>query len=193
MPGMTLFMMGKLISRLIAVTFGSLSLASCTLNVPQLNTLKTALQTYPANDETKSSSDASSGVSQPTWRAEFGDSVVFLKPYTYGDLWVFANQNGDAVSFDGWHIRSLLGFGLPATLGISHELDRRSYFAREKVSKVQCDPFMSVAANTQIKRYFQSCDNYHFTSIDLNIGGEIEAIEQTVTMSGSVIRLERIK
>ena len=66
-----------------------------------------------------SSDDVSTQEQQAIWLASVGDRGAVLRPYLSGGLTVFANTEGDAIAFDGWTIRSVVGFGLTVPLSIS--------------------------------------------------------------------------
>ena len=75
---------------------------------------------------------------QPRWLASVGDHGAVVKPYTSGDFIVFANSDGDAITFDGWIIRSVTGFGLKAPLSISGKEGERAFVSGQSVVMAQC-------------------------------------------------------
>ena len=66
-----------------------------------------------------SSEEVSSEEQHAIWLASVGGRGALLRPYLSGGLTVFANASGDAIAFDGWTIRSIMGFGLASPLSIS--------------------------------------------------------------------------
>ena len=108
-----------------------LLLTGCTFSVPQA---ESALRWV--DNLTQGSSD--SVKQHPAWLASVDDYGAVLKPYTSGDFIVFANAKGDAITFDGWIVRAITGFGLSQPLSVSGKEGERSFVSESTVSKVRC-------------------------------------------------------
>lgn len=103
----------------------------CTFSVPQA---ESALRWAKSLKKDKDNS----AEEQPIWLASFDERGAVLRPYTTGELVVFANSDGDAVSFDGWIVRSITGFGLSKPVSISGREGVRSVVSGEVAFTTTC-------------------------------------------------------
>ena len=85
----------------------------CNISMPQ------AESSYRFVKGLISSDNISMQEQQPIWLASVGDRGAVLRPYISGGLTVFANTDGDAIAFDGWTIRSIVGFGIEGPVSIA--------------------------------------------------------------------------
>jgi hypothetical protein len=76
---------------------------------------------------------------QPIWLASVGDRGAVLRPYFSGGLTIFANVDGDAIAFDGWTVRSVLGFGLEGPLSIKGKDGVRTFTVGGQKMETKCD------------------------------------------------------
>ena len=83
----------------------------------------------------------SSRAQQSVWLASVDNRGAVLRPYRSGGLTVFANSDGDAIAFDGWIIRSIVGFGLTDPLSISGKDGKRTFLTGGVISSIECDPW----------------------------------------------------
>jgi hypothetical protein len=75
------------------------------------------------------------------WVASVDGRGAVLRPYVSNDLIVFANTDGDAIAFDGWTIRSVVGFGLQDPLSISGKDGVRIFAVDGHQTMANCDPW----------------------------------------------------
>ena len=85
-------------------------MAGCRISVPQ------AESSYRFVKDLISSDDNSPQGQQAIWLASVDEYGAILRPYLSGGFIVFANTDGDAIAFDGWTIRSIVGFGFAGPL-----------------------------------------------------------------------------
>ena len=104
----------------------------CTFAVPQAESAIRWVQNLNQGSEENAVNQ------QPVWFASVGEHGAVVKPYTSGDFIVFANTDGDAITFDGWIVRSITGFGLTTPLSISGKEGVRTFVSDGAVSKVGC-------------------------------------------------------
>jgi hypothetical protein len=132
---MTIDFAGKasLIKQGLVTSVSTLLLTGCSISVPQ------AESSYRFVKELMSSDEGSSQDQQATWLASVGDRGAVLRPYLSGGLTVFANTDGDAIAFDGWTIRSVVGFGLAGPLSISGKDGNRTFLAGGRTTSTECD------------------------------------------------------
>ena len=110
-------------------------ITGCSVSIPQ------AESSYKMLKGLISSDGSSSQIQHAVWLASVGDRGAVLRPYLSGGLTVFANTDGDAIAFDGWTIRSVVGFGLAVPLSIAGKDGNRTLLAGEQVTSTECDPW----------------------------------------------------
>ena len=119
----------------------------------------------PSAGESSSEEDAPA-----LWLASVGERGALLNPYTASGLIVFANTDGDAIAFDGWTVRSVSGFGLPAPISISGKDGLRKFAGPLGQYLTTCDSWVLEGLI-----WTQSCGNGDGV-IELNDAGNIERI-----------------
>ena len=107
----------------------------CTISVPQGESSYKFVKSLVSSDE------GSSQEQQAIWLASVGGRGAVLRPYLSDGLTVFANTDGDAIAFDGWTIRSIVGFGLEGPLSISGKDGNRTYSVGGEITSTKCDPW----------------------------------------------------
>jgi hypothetical protein len=91
--------MSRGILRLSAITV-FLTLQACAIRIPQAEAVLNQFQKLVGSEEE---------ARQAVWLASFNERGAVLSPYDADGYTVFANDEGNAVAFDGWVIRSVLG------------------------------------------------------------------------------------
>ena len=140
-------------------------LSGCTLTFPQVNA---AMQLIPLpSDEQKEQS-------APTWLASVGDVGAVLIPYAMDDYTLFANEDGDAIAFDGWTVRAIYGFGLPEPIKVSGRTGSRSISSSRGRTKTMCSEWINQPTEFS-QRWRQTC-SVGPGEIVVNSDGNIEEI-----------------
>lgn len=112
------------------------------------------------------------------WLATFNDQGAILKPYVADGYTVFANESGDAVAFDGWVVRSVLGFGREHPLTISDDGWVRTSRMHASRFSATCSEWQRGAVDRGYQ-WSQTCGvNGHETVIDIDESGSVNSIEQ---------------
>lgn len=124
-----------LIKQCLASILSTMLLTGCSISMPQ------AESSYRFVKDLISSDGASSQKPQAIWLASVGGRGAVLHPYLSGGLTVFANTDGDAIAFDGWSIRSVVGFGLAGPLSISGKNGARIFSVGGEITSSECDPW----------------------------------------------------
>lgn len=95
-----------------AIMLGLLS-SSCTFSAPQFEASARLMERLVSGNV------ATAQEPQSTWLASVGQRGAVLRPYASGGLTIFANADGDAIAFDGWTVRSIIGFGLSSPVSVA--------------------------------------------------------------------------
>jgi hypothetical protein len=156
------------------------SVVGCTFSVPQLE----AAQSFIRNTAVQNSEDTH--VEPATWLASVGGSGALLSPYYAGSLIVFANEDGDAISWDGWMIRSIIGFGGETPLAISGKQGIRSFLSGDQRIDVLCHPWVLTGVT-----WTQICNN-GYGEIVLDDTGNIKEIAMALG-NGEIVSLRKAK
>ncbi len=149
-------------------------LSGCTFSAPQFESAIILAQGIIASDNSKSADEPA------TWFASVDGVGAVLNPYVSNDLFVFANTDGDAIAFDGWIIRSVVGFGLKEPLSISGKDGVRTFTVSGQKTQTKCDEW-SLAELI----WSQTCSNGP-GEIVLDNEGNIQKISMPIG-NGSVI------
>ena len=160
------------------VFFGVI-VSGCTFAVPQFESTLVLARSIFASDDPKSANDTA------TWFASVDGTGAVLNPYVSNDLIVFANTDGDAIAFDGWTIRSVVGFGFKDPLSISGKHGVRTFTVAGQKTLTNCDEWSLVDLI-----WSQICSN-GAAEISLDGQGNIQKITMPVG-DGSVIVTLRV-
>ena len=108
-------------------------ISGCTFSAPQFDSAIKFAKGVIASDEVTSTHEPA------TWFASVDGTGAVLNPYASNGLIVFASADGDAIAFDGWTIRSVVGFGLQDPLSISGKDDVRTFSIAGRKTQSKCD------------------------------------------------------
>ena len=167
----------SLVRRGLVTSLSTLLLTGCSISVPQ------AESSYRFVKELISSDEGSSQEQQAIWLASVGDRGSVLRPYLSGGLTVFANTDGDAIAFDGWTIRSVVGFGLAGPLSISGKDGNRTFLAGGRTTSTECDQW-----HLNGLTWHQTCSNGP-GEIVLSEDGNIQKITMAIGNGSGIVTL----
>ena len=171
-------------SRLLVLSAGPClwaMVSGCTFSAPQFESAIVLAQGIIASDDSKSADEPA------TWFASVDGVGAVLNPYVSNDLVVFANTDGDAIAFDGWTIRSVVGFGLKEPLSISGKDGVRTFTVLGQKMQTQCDEW-SLAELI----WSQTCSNGR-GEIVLDDEGNIQKITMPVFDGSAIVTLRVAK
>jgi hypothetical protein len=151
-------------------------LPGCTFSVPQA---ESALRWAKSLTLEK----GESAEQQPRWLASVGDHGAVVKPFTSGDFIVFANSDGDAITFDGWIVRAITGFGLTTPLSIFGKEGERSFVSGQSVVVVRCGSWV-----LRQPVWEQRCDQ-GLSKIVLDDAGNIQQISMVLGEKAKFVTL----
>ena len=154
---------------LVVLVVSLCSLVSCTFSVPQAENAFRQIQSLVSKK---------SPGNEVLWLASFKGQGAVLKPFAAEGYTVFANESGDAVAFDGWVVRSVLGFGLEQAITISDDGWVRSSRSVNGSFVATCSEWKKDAI-TRGYQWRQICGiNGHETVISIDEAGSISSIKQ---------------
>ena len=110
----------RLLVTSVAASFGLL-IGGCTISFPQVDSVVDLVQAE------LSASENSEPQEDVKWSASYNGTGRLMTPYLQGDLTVFVSDEGDAIAFDGWVIRSLGGFEQEKIIRVSDDESQRIY------------------------------------------------------------------
>ena len=166
---------------LSAVAFLGAIISGCTFSAPQFESAIVLGQSIIASDDPKSAEETA------TWFASVDGTGAVLNPYVSNDLIVFANADGDAIAFDGWTIRSVVGFGLKEPFSISGKDGVRTFTVAGQGTQTQCDEWRLAELI-----WSQTCSNGP-GEIVLDDEGNIQKITMPVFDGSAIVTLRVAK
>ncbi|MGA1372916.1 MAG: hypothetical protein ACO3Z6_15100, partial [Pseudomonadales bacterium] len=127
-----------------------------------------------------------------TWRGEMNGQTRSLALAEERGLFLFVASEGDVVSFDGWMIRSVVGFGQRQALGIRDFGERRRLGVAGRFTDHRCEQWLKVPVGARFQ-WVQECEGStrYRNTIDLDERSQIVAIDQVVTPAGDRVSLRR--
>ncbi|HCG94252.1 MAG TPA: hypothetical protein DEX20_01355 [Halieaceae bacterium] len=164
----------------VGAFFGA-TISGCTFSAPQFESAIVLAQGIIASDYPKSSDEPA------TWFASVDGTGAVLNPYVSNDLIVFANADGDAIAFDGWTIRSVVGFGLNEPLSISGKDGVRTFTLAGQTTQTQCDEWRLAELI-----WSQTCSNGP-GEIMLDNEGNIQKITMPIGDGSAIVTLRVAK
>ena len=164
-----------------AGAFVGFMVSGCTFSAPQFESAIALAQSVIASNDPKSAGETA------TWLASVDGTGAVLNPYGSNDLIVFANTDGDAIAFDGWTIRSLVGFGLRDPVSISGKDGMRTFTFDGHQTITKCDPW-----NLEGLIWSQTCSNGP-SEILLDDEGNIQKITMAIGNGSGIVTLRVAK
>ena len=171
-------------SRLLLMSVGAFCgvlVSGCTFSAPQFESAIVLAQSIIASDDPNSADEIA------TWFASVDGTGAVLNPYVSNDLIVFANTDGDAIAFDGWTIRSVVGFGLNEPLSISGKDGVRTFTVSGQKTQTKCDEWRLAELI-----WHQTCANGP-GEIVLDNEGNIQKITMPVFDGSAIVTLRVAK
>jgi hypothetical protein len=150
--------------RLLVTAWCGLIVAGCALRVPQVDSAFNWFQAYRVLEPKDSDPDHSK------WLASVGGYGAVLTPYAAEGLIVFASNDGSAISFDGWVVRSIIGFGRTSPISIEDRGSNRIVISDGRQRVINCDSWV----RTELQ-WLKTCD-HGVSRIDLDDAGNIISI-----------------
>jgi len=122
------------------------------------------------------------------WSARVGDEGRLVEVVEQDGFFVFVSIAGDAIAFDGWNIRSVIGFGDNNARQIAVKGEQKQFLSGSSASSMRCedwklDPDLS---KQDSKVWMQECDSQvRANSIVVDKAGAISEISQVIDTGGN--------
>lgn len=174
---------------LVALVCASLLQGCLVVRTPQIESASSLIQSI--FDDPSFEDDAQG----KKWSARVGEEGRLVEVVEQGGFFVFVSSTGDAIAFDGWDIRSIIGFGGSDTMQIVVESDQKQFRSAGGLSSRRCegwklDAYLSPADS---KRWVQQCDDQvRVNSIVVDSAGAISEISQVIDVNGTRAVLRRL-
>lgn len=156
-------------------------ISGCTFSAPQFESAMDLARVLIPSDEQTSAHKSK------IWLASVNGKGAVLSPYLSDELIVFANADGDAIAFDGWIIRSVVGFGLQNALSISGKSGLRTYKGGGLQTYTNCDDWKLIELT-----WIQACSN-GTGEIELDDEGNIQKITMPIASRSGIVTLRVAK
>lgn len=129
-----------------------------------------------------------------SWSARVGDEGRLVNVVEQDGFFVFVSTVGDAIAFDGWDIRSIIGFDSQVTRGIVVNGDQKQYRKGNSVATALCKNWVSGTFTSGKPRvWIQDCDGQIRPNVVLvDAEGAIYEINQVIDMDGTRAILKRL-
>lgn len=164
-----------------------LLLGGCTVSFPQVDSVVDLVQAeLNAIKEVEPAQDA-------RWSASFNGTGRLMTPYLEGNLTIFVSEQGDAVAFDGWLIRSLGGFDQGEIIRVNDDENQRIYNKGVSRTIGDCGFWVNAAASDGSTTWTQTCESPEAkNTIRLNEAGLIVQIDQVIDGLGGRVMLKKL-
>lgn len=170
--------------------YGMSLLQGClVVKAPQIETVSSLIQSM--FDDPLLEKDAQGS----KWSARVGDEGRLVEVVKQDDFFVFVSDAGDAIAFDGWDIRSIIGFGGSDTRQIAVDGEQKQFRNARGLLFRRCegwklDPDTSRESS---KVWIQKCDDQvRVNSIVVDSSDAISEISQVIAADGTRAILKRL-
>lgn len=128
------------------------------------------------------------------WSARVGTEGRLVEVVEQDGFFVFVSSAGDAIAFDGWDVRSIIGFGGSDTRQIAVDGERKQFRSGRDLSSRRCEGWKldPDASPDDSKVWLQQCDDQvRANSIVVDSTGAISEISQVIDANGTRAVLKR--
>ena len=170
--------------------FGTSLLQGClVVKTPQVETVKMLAKSV--FDQTSTGNREQS----TKWTARVGDEGRLVEVVEQDGFFVFVSSAGDAIAFDGWNIRSIIGFGDTAARVIALEGEQKQFRNGNALSSTICSQWQEDLGllTGRSKVWVQQCESQRrANSIKVDGNGAITEISQAIDTEGNRAVLRRL-
>ena len=174
----------------LILMFGTSLIQGClVIKTPQIESASSIIQSM------FDSSLAENNEQVSEWSARIGSEGRLVEVVEQDGFFVFVSSAGDAIAFDGWNIRSIIGFGGSDTKQIAVDGKRKQFRSGRDLSSTRCEDWRSDldASLGDSKIWIQQCDDQvRANSIVVDSAGAISEISQVIDATGTRAVLKRL-
>ena len=182
--------MTRVSSLCLLAIFGTSLVSGClVVKTPQIETASSLIQGM-FDDTTlgKNKQGAS-------WAARVGSEGRLVEVVEQDGFFVFVSSAGDAIAFDGWDVRSIIGFGGSDARRITVDGGEKQFRSGADLSTTRCEGWKLDldASPDDSKVWLQQCDDQvRANSIVVDSAGAISEISQVIDANGTRAILQRL-
>lgn len=169
---------------------GTSFLSGClVVKAPQIETAKTLASNILDQPPAENTAQGA------TWSARVGDEGRLVIVVEQDGFFVFVSNAGDAIAFDGWNVRSIIGFGGSDATQIEVDGEQKHFRVGRDLSSRRCEgwEFDPDASPDDSKVWLQQCDGQaRANSIGVDSKGAISEINQVINANGTRAVLKRL-
>jgi hypothetical protein len=173
------------VKRVVVTLIFAAASTGCVVKVPQYDAARGFVGQFVSRD-----SDRSEQLF--LWTARIGDEGRLLRLYEEQGFFIFASEEGDAVAFDGWQVRSLVGFGLDGLHQFAGTGPRYRLSAAGRIQQLLCSEWLRSRSAAGTVVWEQQCDALPVNRIELDRLGDIARMQFVIDTEGRVMELERL-
>ncbi len=165
----------------------SLILSGCNVTFPQFDSAVSRVKSELAKQS------ESSPPEDIRWVASFNGQGRIMTAYAENGLTVFVSDEGDAIAFDGWLVRSIGGFGKDSIVRVQESHQGRIVTDDKRSSRVLCKQWGKSVDGDGNTVWSQSCSGQPSNNrLVLNAEGFIIGIYQTIGDFGGEVALSKL-
>lgn len=174
----------------LLVIFGTSLVSGCLIvKTPQIESASSLITSMFDQSLAENNEQASE------WSARVGSEGRLVEVVAQDGFFVFVSSAGDAIAFDGWDIRSIIGFGGSDTIQIVVDGEHKHFRRGKDLSSSRCEGWKSDpdALLGDSKVWLQQCDGQvRANSIVVDSAGAISEISQVIDVNGTRAVLKRL-
>ena len=182
--------MRRISSHRLLVILGTSLVSGCLLvKTPQIEAVSSLVQGMFDQPLAESNEQASK------WSVRVGGEGRLVEVVEQDGFFVFVSSAGDAIAFDGWNIRSIIGFGNSDTRQIAVDGEQKYFRSDRDLWVTHCDSWKldPDASPDDSKVWLQQCDDQaRANSIVVDSSGAISEISQVIDINGTRAVLKRL-
>ena len=162
------------------------AISGCVVNFPQFESAKSIVGDLLKREEVLAPN-------ANRWTIKFRDQGRIVDVYEESGLYIFVSDSGDLVAFDGWHVRSFVGFGINSIQQIIVDGIDVQFSSSDGSSIFKCEPWESSITDAGHTYWQQKCEGQTRPSlIHVSPDGSILEIDQMVTESQDRMLIRRL-
>ena len=172
---------------LILVLTTVIFFTSCTFSLPQADSLFAVAVKKPVGSDEEFDDTF-------MWTARLGREGRLVRLYEAGPHgFIFVAEEGEIISFDGWVIRSVKGFGLDGALSVEGNSKERTYASPGRSETRDFCSDWTRSYIEEMANWHQQCSGFPTHNvIVVDAEGNVVSIKQAIEASGKQLILDKL-